>query len=112
VFPLPNGNAMVIMRPSAGEDGSFSVVSAGERFGDPGFYFTVQTRSGEVWARYVRQLREQIKVYAAPGGLRADHVVSIWGFTFLRLHYRLRLACEAAGQANDALKPGGTLTGG
>ncbi len=105
VFPLPNGNAMVIMRPSAGEGGSFSLVSSGERFGDPGFYFTVQVGPGEVWARYVRQLREKINVYAAAGGLRANHVLSIWGATFLRLHYRLRVAAEGAAQPDNALRP-------
>ena len=90
VFPLPNGNAMVIMRPLAHDDGSFSIVSAGERFGEPGFYFTVHGRA-RVWARYLRALRESIRVYAAgDGGIRADHVLMLWGATFLRLHYRLR----------------------
>ena len=51
VFPLPNGNAMVLMRPEAHGDGSFSVVSAGRRFGDPGFYFTVRDGGGRGWAR-------------------------------------------------------------
>ncbi len=103
VFPLPNGNAMVIMRPSVGEDGSFSVVSSGERFGDPGFYFTVQAGPGEVWVRYVRQLREKINVYCAADGLRADHVLSIWGVIFLRMHYRLRVRTERAEQPHAAL---------
>lgn len=90
VFPLPNGNAMVIMRPVAHPDGSFSVVSAGRRFGEPGFYFTVHGRDF-VWARYLRALRESIRVYAdEDGGIRADHVLMFWGATFLRLHYRLR----------------------
>jgi len=90
VFPLPNGNAVVVMRPSVGQGGSFSVVSSGKRFGDPGFYFTVQASPKEIWARYVPQLRESINVYAAADGLRADHVLSMWGATFLRLHYRMR----------------------
>lgn len=91
VFPLPNGNAMVIMRPVAHGDGSFSVVSTGERFGDPGFYFTVHGRR-EIWARYLRALRESIRVYAADGGVRVDHVLTLGGAVFLRLHYRLRVA--------------------
>lgn len=97
VFPLPNGNAIVLMRPAAHGDGSLSVVSSGERFGDPGFYFTVRAGEGEVWARYVATLRESIRVYRAEGGaVRADHVLTLWGATFLRLHYRLRPAPEAA----------------
>ncbi|MBI1734759.1 MAG: hypothetical protein HYR51_06260 [Candidatus Rokubacteria bacterium] len=93
VFPLPNGNAIVLMRPVAHDDGSLTVVSAGRRFGDAGFYFTVAVpgRGGEVWARYVRALKERIHVYPdRAGGVRADHVLTLWGATFLRLHYRLR----------------------
>jgi hypothetical protein len=93
VFPLPNGNAVVLMRPIANGDGSLSLVSAGARFGDPGFYFTVRVpqTTGEVWTRYVRALQETIRVYGDPeGGVRADHVLTLWGATFLKLHYRLR----------------------
>jgi hypothetical protein len=94
VFPLPNGNAAVIMRPTANSDGSMSLVSAGRQFGDPGFYFTVAVpgRRDEIWTRYLRALQESIRVYADPAGtgVRADHVLTLWGVTFLRLHYRLR----------------------
>jgi hypothetical protein len=96
VFPLPNGNGIVLMRPVAHEDGSLSVISAGRGFGDPGFYFTVHGRDA-VWARYVASLRESIHVYAAENdSVRADHVLTIWGMTFLRLHYRLRPVRELA----------------
>ena len=91
VFPLPNGNAIVIMRPEAHSDGSLTLISSGERFGDPGFYFTVHHAGGAISARYLRSLRERIHVYGAPdGGARADHELTLWGLTFLRLHYRLR----------------------
>lgn len=91
VFPLPNGNAIVIMHTESRPDGSFVVTSAGERFGEPGFYFTVHDDSSTVWARYVRALRESIHVFPAERGLlRADHVLTYFGATFLRLHYRMR----------------------
>lgn len=91
VFPLPNGNAIVLMKPESAGDGSLALVSRGEGFGDPGFYFVVHGTDGFAWARYVRALRETIRVYAgAHGEARADHVLSLWGVTFLRLHYRLR----------------------
>jgi len=91
VFPLPNGNAIVIMRPIAHSDGSLTLSSAGKRFGDPGFYFTVRDHEGAVFARYLRSLRETIHVYDAAGqGVRADHVLTLWRLRFLRLHYRLR----------------------
>lgn len=108
VFPLPHGNAQVLMRPTAHADGSLTVTSAGERFGDPGFYFSVHHRPGEspiVWARYVRALRESIHVYAAPDGVRADHVLTFFGATFLRLHYRLLRRPDGMRQPDDAMQP-------
>jgi hypothetical protein len=96
VFPLPNGNAIVIMRPEAHKDGAFEITSSGRGFGDAGFYFTVRDRENAFWVRYVQTLKESIRVYDAEGGsVRADHVLTIWGTPFLRLHYRLR---EGAGQ--------------
>jgi hypothetical protein len=88
-FPLPNGRAIVIMRPQVDHDGSLALISDGQDFGDPGFYFVVE-HQGVAWARYVRNMKETIHVYAAePGTVRADHTLRIWGWVFLRLHYRL-----------------------
>ena len=97
VFPLPNGNAVVLMRPEVHADGSLTIISAGKKFGDPGFYFTVRDERGRTWARYVRAMQERITVYAAEQGVvRADHVLTLWGATFLRLHYRLRARAPAS----------------
>lgn len=90
VFPLPNGNAIVLMKAVANPDGSLSVQSIGERFGDPGFYFTVHAGDGTIWARYVASMKEVIRVYAAEANTtRADHILWLWGREFLRLHYRM-----------------------
>ena len=91
VFPLPNGNAIMMMRPELRGDGSFAVVSHGNGFGDAGFYFTVH-RGNRVRARYVKAMREEIVVYPAEQGtgVRADHTLWFCGLRFLQLHYRLR----------------------
>ena len=92
VFPLPNGNAIVLMRPESHEDGYLSLTSSGNGFGDPGFYFTVRGEGDTVWARYVSAMKERITVYAAEDStVRADHVLWFWGKQFLRLHYRMRV---------------------
>jgi hypothetical protein len=91
VFPLPNGNAIVLMNPEVHPDGSLSVKSIGKKFGDPGFYFVVHQGNGMIWARYVRRMKEEIHVYAAEAHtVRADHILWLWGREFLRLHYRMR----------------------
>jgi len=95
VFPLPHGNAIVVMRPQAHAGGSFSVTSSGNTFGDPGFYFVVHDGYGRASARYVRSLKESIRVYPSERDTaRADHVPWLWGIQFLRLHYRMRLVAE------------------
>lgn len=113
VFPLPNGNAIVILRPEALPDGSLVLESAGRRFGDPGFYFTVHRPDGVVVARYLRCFRERIHVY--PGGelvVRADHTMSLWGLECLHLHYRLRQVESARGSTpNQALHASGWQRG-
>ena len=90
VFPLPNGNAMVIMRANGASDGSLLLASSGAGFGDTGFYFTVHDGNGKVWARYLRTFRETIHVYPDGSTVRADHILTIWRTKFLRLHYRLK----------------------
>ena len=88
-FPLPNGRAIVIMRPQVHPDGSLTVISDGQEFGDPGFYFVVEQEDA-AWARYVRTMKESIHVYAAEAEtVRADHTLRIWNQVFLQLHYRL-----------------------
>jgi len=91
VFPLPNGSATVILKPTALPDGSLELLSSGRRFGDPGFYFVVRRTADTVWTRYVRTMRERIHVYVDPAGdLRTDHTLTLWRMTFLKLHYRMR----------------------
>jgi hypothetical protein len=112
VFPLPNGNAIVIMHTKAGPDGSFLLTSGGRRFGDPGFYFTVQKAPGWVWARYVRSLKETIHVFPGENELiRADHVLTYFGATFLRLHYRMRRAGFSSPSSSAVEMLSGKTTG-
>jgi hypothetical protein len=89
-FPLPFGSSTVFLRPEALPDGSFRLISSGERFGGPGFYRMVEVAEGRWRVRYIRTLREFFHVYVdGQGALRTEHVVRFLGLTPLRLHYRL-----------------------
>jgi hypothetical protein len=91
IFPLPNGNASVIMTRSIGSDGSLTLSSDGNRFGQNGFYFYLTDRKGKHWAKYVRPMHEWIKVYVDEEKiLRADHDLHFHGRRFLKLHYKMR----------------------
>ncbi len=103
VFPLPNGNATVIMKALSAPDGSLTLRSSGRAFGDPGFYFFVRSRPGHGWARYVRTMRETIRVFVdGHGELRAHHELEIWRTAFLRLHYRMRPRGRQAPVSHDS----------
>jgi hypothetical protein len=89
-FPLPMGSSTVFLRPEVQPDGSFKLISAGARFGEPGFYRMVETDADHWRVRYIRTLREFFHVYLdRQGTLRTDHVVKFLGLTPLRLHYKL-----------------------
>ena len=90
VFPLPNGNATVIMKREVLPDGSLKLSSDGKQFGDNGFYFTLTNHNGKYWTRFVRSMHEWIKVYVdAENVLRADHNLHFYGMPFLNLHYKM-----------------------
>jgi hypothetical protein len=97
-FPLPMGSATVFLRPEAQPDGSFKLISSGDRFGGPGFYRMVEVDPGHWKVRYLRTLREFFHVYVdREGVLRTEHTVRFLGLTVLRLHYRMERIKPQAG---------------
>lgn len=90
VFPMPNGNATVILRPKVDETGALILDSGGGVFGGAGFY-RVQGRGPDrvrVWK--IRTLREKFRVYVDDAGVaRCDHSVAFLGLPVLKLHYKM-----------------------
>jgi len=90
VFPMPHGNATVLLRPQLSASGEFELTSDGETFGDVGFYRVDRRPDGNWRVWHVRSLKEQFRVYLdGEGTLRCDHQVRFWGMRVLNLHYRL-----------------------
>ena len=63
IFPLPQGSATVVMRRKVDEKGNLELESKGKRYGDPGFYFLVRDRAGNLWKHYLPNFHEKIFVY-------------------------------------------------
>ncbi len=83
VFPLPNGNASVVMTKKIEKDGSLLLCSDGKKFGDNGFYLTLTNGKGKYWARFVKSMHEWIRVYEDEENvLRADHHLNFYGMRF------------------------------
>jgi hypothetical protein len=90
IFPLPNGNASVVMTKKVLLDGSLLLSSDGKTFGDNGFYFTLTDHKGNHWAKFVKSMHEWIKVYVDEENvLSADHNLKFYGIPFLNLHYKM-----------------------
>ena len=93
VFPVAGGNATVLLRPEVEADGSLSLVSAGRRFGDPGFYRVTDLGGSRLRVWYVRGFTEHFHVYPdGDGSIRTDHFLRWWGMPVLRLHYHITRA--------------------
>ena len=90
VFPMPNGNATVVLRPTLESDGSLILDSSGTRFGEAGFY-RMQARDADrvrVWQ--ITSLKENFHVFVDDAGtLRCDHKVRFLGLPVLSLHYKI-----------------------
>jgi hypothetical protein len=90
VFPMPHGNATVMLWPRLNAAGEFELSSAGRAFGDAGFYRLDHRPDGSLRVWHVRTLREHFRVYVdAAGTLRCDHLVRFLGLRVLALHYRI-----------------------
>ena len=90
VFPMPNGNATVILKPGLDADGNFELSSRGTAFGDTGFYRLAEKPGGRVLVWRIRSLHEHFRLYVdSTGTLRCDHSVRFLGFPVLHLHYRI-----------------------
>ena len=54
------------------------------------FYFLVRKTDDTAWVRYLTAMKESIHVYVTKSDeLHADHVLNLWGRTFLRMHYKM-----------------------
>jgi hypothetical protein len=89
VFPMPNGNATVILKPTHEADGGLRLESVGRGFGDAGFY-RVQRSGTSVRVWHIATLHERFQLYVDPEGLvRCEHDVRFLGLPVLTLHYRI-----------------------
>jgi hypothetical protein len=104
VFPLPNGNAIIVLRPRIDPNAGFSLVSDGRCFGDPGFYFTVLAEPGDVWVRYVRTMKEQLSLRVDDGVIAASHRFAVFGLPFLELRYDIARKAEGRASISSQLR--------
>ena len=89
IFPLPNGNATVIMTPSVADNGSLSLDASGKKFGDPGFYFLLTDSKKGLWSQYISSFRDLLVVSPNKENISTEQTLTLWGIRVLRFNYKI-----------------------
>lgn len=89
VFPLPHGNATVIMTPKVGVNGELILDSSGQSFGDAGFYFLLKDSKGQHWSKYIRSFRDELIISEADKQLTAQQTLTLWNLNVLKFTYEI-----------------------
>jgi hypothetical protein len=111
VFPMPNGNATVILQPSVDGQGHLRLSSKGARFGDAGFYRVHSIGEDRLRVWRVSTLHEEFRVYVDDQNvLRCDHSVRFLGMPVLHLHYRIERTRDATNDPRPAPGSARSLT--
>ncbi|GAB5418677.1 MAG: hypothetical protein Crog4KO_04340 [Crocinitomicaceae bacterium] len=91
VFPLPNGNATVILTPSVGKNGELILESSGRQIGDSGFYFLLKDSKGQLWTKFIRSFKDKLVVQEISGQISAIQTLSMWNIRVLTFEYEIKL---------------------
>lgn len=97
VFPLPNGNATVLMTPRVGMKGELILDSSGRKFGDAGFYFLLKDSKREYWSQFIPSFRDRLKIGEEDDCLSAEQILTLWHIEVLRFNYKIerkKLVCH------------------
>jgi|SRR5690554_4848666 len=89
VFPLPKGNATVIMSPSVGENGALILDSSGKKFGDAGFYFLLNDTKGNYWTQYIASFHDRLIIHPATDCISAEQILTFRKRKVLTFKYKI-----------------------
>src|SRR5690606_35660293 len=89
IFPLPKGNATVIMKLSVGTNGELILDSSGKKFGNAGFYFLLNDSKNEYWAKFVRSFTDQLIIQEKQDYLIATQTLKLWNLKVSELNYKI-----------------------
>jgi len=90
IFPLPNGNATVILEPKVTENGALILTSNGREIGDSGFYFLLRDRNNKIWTKYIKSFKDCLKVNIKNEKIKAIQTMTFYGFRVLKFEYDIK----------------------
>jgi hypothetical protein len=89
IFPLPKGNATVILKPSVGDKNELILDSSGVKFGDAGFYFLLNDTKGNYWSQYIKSFTDKLIVSEENENLVARQTLKLWNIKVANFEYRM-----------------------
>ncbi len=89
VFPLPKGNATVLLQPKIGENHELVLQSVGKKFGDPGFYFLLSDSKNKYWAQFHSSFTDELIVGEKNEKLYARQTLKLWSFRVATFEYMM-----------------------
>ncbi|WP_026449969.1 hypothetical protein [Aequorivita capsosiphonis] len=90
IFPLPNGNATVVMEPNVGKNGELILKSSGRKIGDSGFYFLLNDSKGNLWTKYIKSFKDQLVVSSVNEVITAEQTLTLWNLRVLTFVYNIK----------------------
>jgi hypothetical protein len=89
IFPLPKGNATVILKPSVGANNELILDSSGKKFGDAGFYFLLNDSKGSYWGQFIRSFKDKLVVSEEKEILKAIQTLKLWNLKVAIFEYSI-----------------------
>lgn len=89
VFPLPKGNATVIMKPIVGKNNELILDSSGKRFGDAGFYFLLNDSKNNYWAKFVSSFTDELIIRENGEKLIATQTLKLWNLKVAEFNFKI-----------------------
>lgn len=89
VFPLPKGNATVIMKTSVGSNNELILDSSGKKFGDAGFYFLLNDSKNNHWAKFVSSFTDTLIIREIEENLIATQTLKLWNIKVSEFNYKI-----------------------
>ncbi|MBR9853959.1 MAG: hypothetical protein GYB37_05185 [Algicola sp.] len=89
IFPLPNGNATVILSPRIGKNGELILDSSGQKIGDSGFYFLLKDSKEQLWTKFIKSFKDILVVSSENDRITATQTLTLWGLRVLRFEYEI-----------------------
>jgi hypothetical protein len=89
IFPLPKGNATVILKPTVGDKNELILESSGANFGDAGFYFLLSDSKGNCWSQYIKSFTDKLVVSEEQENLKARQTLKLWNLKVANFDYSI-----------------------